>query len=57
MAKKMKLKLEDLKVESFVTELEKDDSKKVNGGAPPTGWCTIPVGLGCGTYKCSVATC
>jgi hypothetical protein len=32
MPKKIKLNLEDLKVESFVTELNKNEKKEVKGG-------------------------
>lgn len=35
MAKKMKLNLEDLKVQSFVTSLKNDEKIALKGGKPP----------------------
>ena len=35
MAKKMKLNLDELKVKSFVTSIENDKMKKINGGDDP----------------------
>lgn len=47
MAKKMKLNLEDLKVQSFVTSLKKDEKDELKGGKPPvpdTFTCEVSYG-------------
>jgi hypothetical protein len=36
MSKKMKLDVNDLKVQSFVTTLEKEEKKEIKGGIWPT---------------------
>lgn len=36
MSKKMKLEINGLKVQSFVTSLEKEEKKEIHGGVPPT---------------------
>lgn len=36
MGKKVKLDLEDLKVQSFITSLEKSEQQQVKGGLPVT---------------------
>ena len=41
MSKKMKLNLEDLKVESFVTSLDNKEKEEIKAGQPPRtqpGW-------------------
>ena len=49
--KKLKLKLEDIKVESFVTSLDKNASKKMIGGTGDgTGYTFGPTY--CGAYGC-----
>jgi hypothetical protein len=50
MSKKMKLNLEHLKVQSFVTSLNREESKKAVGGeeAPVTPNCTY----GCTDWLC-----
>ena len=40
MAKKMKLDLEELEVQSFVTSLHDESKTLVKGGAPPTYYCS-----------------
>lgn len=53
MAKKMKLKLEDLKVHSFVTTLNKHEEVKLKGGLPP-----LPESGGEGnSFYCSAIGC
>lgn len=53
MAKKTKLRLENLRVESFVTSLDEEEKKSVKGGAMAvkTDWlCPLPFdteGYGC----------
>ena len=45
MSKKAKLKLEDIKVQSFVTNLEKESQKEVKAGLSTTinyTWCGGP---------------
>lgn len=39
MSKKVKLNLENLEVQSFVTSLEDDEKKAVKGGASYLSWC------------------
>jgi hypothetical protein len=48
MAKKANLKLEELRVESFLTQLEDEKKEKVKGGCGPTypGSCAV-------TYTCT----
>lgn len=53
-----KLKLSDLKVQSFVTSLENDEKKKVQGGATlPISNCAEDTCLECETnYSCDCPT-
>ncbi len=47
--KTKKLKLNDLKVTSFVTEMNEKETLTINGGAamlPYTGYCTVKAGCG-----------
>ena len=57
MAKKMKLKLDDLKVESFVTSLNDEEKKNINGGVTACQVDTSTSGASCyhsctGTMSC-----
>lgn len=45
MSKKMRLKVEDLKIQSFVTTLQKDEKVTLKGGVIPIG----ESGTGCGS--------
>jgi hypothetical protein len=40
MAKKMKLNLAELRVDSFVTSLHDESKALIKGGAPPTYYCS-----------------
>lgn len=54
MTKRKKLKLSDLQVKSFVTNVEKDRIATVKGGvvSPPTYACTNYVGCNQGSNAC-----
>ena len=57
MEKKSKMKLEDIKVESFITSMDESKSNKIMGmGAtnPPTACNTCPT---CGGTWCNANTC
>lgn len=47
---KKKLKLNDLKVQSFVTEISKKEDKNILGGAKSLNQCTQ---LSCGIVACT----
>ena len=60
MAKKSKLKLQDLRVKSFLTQLEDDKKEQVKGGCDYTNPRSCPLSLGCtnsdNPYMCCVHT-
>ena len=47
-----KLKLQDLKIQSFVTNLDGNDKDNVKGGGPRTDGCTVNCTDTCVTCPC-----
>ncbi len=53
MNKSLKLNLKDLRVNSFVTSLEKDDVERIKGGwVTTTAVFTNPLDYLCNSYQC-----
>jgi hypothetical protein len=57
MAKKSKLKLEDLRVESFLTQLEDEKKDKVKGGCNYTNPRSCHISVGCTGSADPIACC
>jgi hypothetical protein len=55
MKKKAKLKLEDIKVESFITALDENAVNKLIGATDDGDACGTP--LGCASNQATVCTC